>query len=68
MEELGMRLSRKDIMEELERLMKAYEEVKTSDLNEDVKKIVLDTMKARIFELRTELSRIEKNINIYNGK
>ena len=63
-----MRLSRKDIMEELERLMKAYEEVKTSDLNEDVKKIVLDTMKARIFELRTELSRIEKNINIYNGK
>ncbi len=68
MEELGMRLSRKDIMEELEKLMKAYEEVKTSDLNEDVKKIVLDTMKARIFELRTELSRIEKNINIYNGK
>ncbi len=63
-----MRLSRKDIMEELEKLMKAYEEVKTSDLNEDVKKIVLDTMKARIFELRTELSRIEKNINIYNGK
>ena len=64
-----MRLSRKDYMEkELEDLLKAYEEVEKCDLSDEIKKIVLQTVKARIFDLRTELSRVEKNMNIYHTK
>lgn len=64
-----MRLNRKEsIMEEkeLEKIKNAIEKVNASDLDNETKKVVLEALKEKAFELQIRLSRIQSDLDEYH--
>ena len=53
---------------ELNDLNMAIDKVMNSNLDDQTKEFVLNELKQRVFDLRTEISRVDENKNIYNGK
>ena len=53
---------------ELAKIEVAIEKVTESDLDNETKEFVLNVLKKRLFELRNEISTINKNVEIYKAK
>ncbi len=53
---------------ELEKLNNAIEEVKNSNLSNETKEFVLNELRKRLFELRNEISSINKNVETYKTR
>ena len=53
---------------ELEKLNNAIEKVFHSNLDDNTKEFVLEELKRRVFDLRNEISTVNKNVEIFKGK
>ena len=67
MVKLGMRLSRKEIMEELIKLETLIEHVANSNLNDNDKAMVFELIRRRTLEVRKEDATIERNIETFQS-
>lgn len=54
--------------EKLLRLENTLDSVISSNLSEEAKQVVLNALKKEIFELRQEISIVNKNVETYKGK
>ena len=62
-----MRLSRKEIMEELIKLETLIEHVANSNLNDNDKAMVFELIRRRTLEVRKEDATIERNIETFQS-
>ena len=63
-----MRLSRKDSMEELKKIDLVMNKINNSNLDDQAKEYILHILQKRVFEIRNDLSKIQKDVEIYKAK